>query len=156
MYRCQLTGLKKKMKFFNLILAYRDYSYIMISDDLHDLLNLLAAMIFADKRVFAREIETFLKMAETIRQLSPRDEAISEAKLLSWFDSNADFIREKLKTPGFESWFYECLDRLDNLYNKQALIDIMTQIARSDEEFHISEQALVVLTAKHWNLEYQL
>ena len=128
----------------------------MISDDLHDVLNLLASMIFADKRVFAKEIETFLKMAETIRQLSPRHEDISEAKLLSWFDSNADIIREKLKMPGFESWFYGCLDRLDGLYNKQALIDIMTQIARSDEEFHVSEKALLILTANHWNLEYQI
>lgn len=129
---------------------------LMISDDLHDVLSLLAATIFADKRVFATEIETFLKMTETIRKIRKTDEALSEAKLLSWFDANVDSIRHKLQTPDFEQWFYGCLDKLDGLYDKQALLDLMSKIAKADNEFHISEQALIVLTAKHWNLEYQL
>jgi len=128
----------------------------MISDELHDLLSLLAATIFADKRVFATEIETFLKAAENIRQLRKANEVISEAKLLSWFDANAEIIRNKLQTPGFEPWFYGCLDRLAELNDKQALMDIMIDISKSDEEFHISEQALIVLTASHWGLEYKL
>ncbi len=126
----------------------------MISDQLHDLLSLLAATIFADKRVFATEIETFLKATENIKQIRKTEETISEAKLLSWFDSNADIIRSKLQTSEFEPWFYGCLNRLDGLHDKQSLIDVMTKIAKADDEFHISEQALVVLTAKNWNLEY--
>lgn len=128
----------------------------MISDELHDLLSLLAATIFADKRVFAQEIETFLKMAKDLGKLRNTDEKISEAKLLSWFDSNVHVIRRKLQTPDFEAWFYKCLDRLQGLEDKQALINIMIKIAKSDDEFHISEQALIVLTANHWNLEFQL
>lgn len=126
----------------------------MISDELHDLLSLLAATIFADKRVFATEIESFLKTAASIKQIKKTDETISEAKLLSWFDSHADIIRSKLKTPGFEPWFYGCLNRLNGLYDKQALIDIMVKISEADDEFHISEHALIILTAKNWNLEY--
>jgi len=128
----------------------------MISDELHDLLSLLAATIFADKRVFAQEVETFLKTAKDLGNLRKTDEVISEAKLLSWFDSNVDIIRSRLQTPDFETWFYDCLDRLDGLEDKQALISIMTQIAKSDDEFHISEQALIVLTANHWKVECQL
>ena len=129
----------------------------MFSDELHDLLSLLAATIFADKRVFAKEIETFLKVAGDITRLRKSDETISEAKLLSWFDSNVDIIRKKLQTPDFETWFYNCLNRLDDeLEDKQALVNIMVKIAKSDDEFHISEQALIVLTANHWNLKYQL
>ena len=125
----------------------------MISDELHDLLSLLAATIFADKRVFATEIETFLKMAEMIRKIRKTDEALSEAKLLSWFDANVDSIRNKLQTPDFEPWFYGCLDRLSGLSDKQAVIDIMLKIAIADDEFHISEQALIVLIANYWNLK---
>ena len=128
----------------------------MISNDLHSLLSLLAATIFADKRVFAKEVETFLKAAEKIQQLCKTDETISEAKLLSWFESNADTIRKKLQTPDFEPWFYGCLDRLAELHDHQALISIMTDIAKADDEFHISEQALLVLTTNHWDLSYQL
>ena len=30
----------------------------------------------------------------------------------------------------------------------------MVKISEADDEFHISEQALIILTAKNWNLEY--
>jgi len=128
----------------------------MISEELHDLLSLLAATIFADKRVFAQEIETFLKAAEDIREIRNTNETVSEAKLLSWFDANADNIRNKLQTPEFESWFYACLDRLGELDDKQALMSIMQDIAKADDDFHISEKALIVLTASYWNLSAQL
>ena len=128
----------------------------MISEELHDLLSVIAVTIFADKRVFAKEIETFLKMSEKVQKLRNSDDSLSEAKLLSWFDSNSAIIRDKIQTPKFESWFYGCLDRLNGLYDMQAIIDIMSEIAKSDDDFHISEQALIVLTANHWNLEYQL
>jgi hypothetical protein len=116
----------------------------------------IAVTIFADKRVFAKEIETFLKMSEKVQRLRNSDDSLSEAKLLSWFDSNSAIIRDKIQTPKFESWFYGCLDRLNGLYDMQAIIDIMSEIAKSDDDFHISEQALIVLTANHWNVEYRL
>jgi len=125
----------------------------MISDKLHDLLNLLATTIFADKRILAKEIETFLKAADDIGQIYKTDETVSEAKLLSWFDSNVDNIRSKLQTPDFESWFYGCLNRLEGLYDKRALMAIMVDIAKADDDFHISEKALIVLTANHWKLK---
>lgn len=128
----------------------------MISEELHDLLSVIAVTIFADKRVFAREIETFLKMSEEVQLLRKADDKLSEAKLLSWFDANSAMIRDKIKTPKFESWFYGCLDRLNGLYDKEAILDIMHEIAKSDDEFHISEQALIILTANRWNLECRL
>lgn len=128
----------------------------MISEELHDLLSVIAVTIFADKRVFAREIETFLKMSEEVQLLRKADDKLSEAKLLSWFDANSTMIRDKIKTPKFESWFYGCLDRLNGLYDKEAILDIMHEIAKSDDEFHISEQALIILTANRWNLECRL
>lgn len=128
----------------------------MISEKLHDLLSVIAVTIFADKRVFATEIETFLKMSEKVQQLRKSDDRLSEAKLLSWFDANSATIRDKIRTPQFESWFYASLDRLNGLYDKQSIIDIMSEIAKSDDDFHISEQALIVLTANRWKLEYHL
>jgi uncharacterized tellurite resistance protein B-like protein len=61
-----------------------------------------------------------------------------------------------LKTPDFEPWFNKRLSQLDGIYDKQALMTMMSDIANADSEFHISEQALLVLTARHWNLEYRL
>ena len=127
----------------------------MISDELQNLLSLLAVTIFADKRVFAQEIETFLKTAESITEIRNVQETLSEAKLLAWFDANAENIRGKLQTPGFEPWFYGCLDKLAGLKDKQALLNIMMDISKADDEFHISEKALITLTASHWELHSQ-
>ena len=128
----------------------------MLSDELHALLSLLTAMIFADKRVFAKEVESFLQASRRISDIRESDETISEAKLLSWFDENAEGIRKMLKTPDFEPWLNKRLSQLDGIYDKQALMTMMSDIANADSEFHISEQALLVLTARHWNLEYRL
>ena len=54
------------------------WGQVMISDELQNLLSLLAVTIFADKRVFAQEIETFLKTAESITCLLYTSDAADE------------------------------------------------------------------------------
>lgn len=124
----------------------------MMSETLNDILNLLAVTVFADKRVFAKEIETFLKVTKKLKHLPNALEGLSEARLLAWFDENSDLIRNRLESPDFESWLYGCLNRLTDFDHKPVILDLMLEIAKSDGEFHVSEQALIVLTANHWDI----
>lgn len=128
----------------------------MISEELNDLLSLLVATIFADKRVFAKEIETFMGVATKLQLARNNRTHLSEAKLLSWFDSNTDSIRKKMRTPEFEPWLYGCLERLSHIENKRLVIDIMFDIANSDDEYHVSEKALITLIANYWNIDLRL
>lgn len=121
----------------------------MFSDELNDLLSLLVTTILADKRVFAREIETFMKGAKRLQNMKDRNEKISEAKLLAWFENNSGKIRDILQSSKFEPWIHKIFQRLQNVEDKNLIVDIMTDISRADDDFHISEKALIVLTKKH-------
>jgi len=128
----------------------------MISEKLHDLLSLFVATIFADKRVFASEIETFLSVGKRLNALQGTKETLSEAKLLAWFDMHKDSIRKTVTTGQFEPWLFGCLGRLKHTKDKEPILDIMKDIARSDNDFHVSEKALVVLTANYWGVKVRL
>ena len=105
--------------------------------------------ILADKRVFAREIETFMKGAKRLQEMKTLDDNISEAKLLAWFENHSGEIRETLSSPNFEQWIYGIFHRLKNIDDKQLILDIMTDISKADDDFHISEKALIALTQQH-------
>lgn len=127
-----------------------------VSKNTNDILSLLVATILADKRVYAKEIDSFLRAARKLAHLLGDSENLSEAKLLLWYEMNSDVIRHKLQSSEFEPWFYGCLSRLKTIKGKRHITDIMTDIAKADEEFHVSEKALLVLTAKHWDIDIRL
>ncbi len=127
----------------------------MISTQLHDLLSLFAMTVFADKRVYAQEIETFLSVAARLQEAQIIEPGLSEAKLLAWYEMNKDKILATISTPDFEEWFCQCLKSLDHIKNKSLILKIMADIAKSDDEFHVSEKALIVLTAREWNVEVE-
>lgn len=129
---------------------------MLVSKKTNDILSLLVATILADKRVYAKEIQTFLNAAKLLKRLPDNQESLSEAKLLMWFETNSDIIRGKLRGAEFEPWFRGCLSRLKAIKGKRYITDIMIDIAKSDGEFHVSEKALLVLTAKHWDMDVQL
>ena len=51
---------------------------------LNSVLNLIAATIFADKRVYASEVEVFIKQTSQLDLIKRLEPKISEAKLLAW------------------------------------------------------------------------
>lgn len=125
----------------------------MIPKDLDNILSLLAVTIIADKRVFAAEIQAFVKATTQLKQALLIEPKLSEAKLLSWYEMNKDDLTEKVHSPYFKTWFYDCLDSLADLPDKSALLKAMGDISLSDGELHVSERALIVLAKLHWKME---
>ena len=115
-------------------------------------LRLIVATIFADKRVYASEVETFLKSClklDFLQQLSPK---MSEAKLLNWYEMNKDAVCENLASPYFKDWFYDILDQISDVPEKKAILNVMHNISKADGEVHVSERALMVLAKRHWQM----
>jgi len=54
---------------------------------------------------------------------------------------------------GFESWLHPILDNLLESPHQPAILNKMIEISKSVGELHISEKALIVLTARRWNLK---
>jgi len=117
---------------------------------LNSVLNLIAATILADKRVYACEVEAFIKETnklDLVRQLEPN---ISEAKLLAWYEMNKDAIEANLKSPYFKNWLYSLLDQISELTGKESILGVMQKIAYADDDVHVSERALIKLAERYW------
>lgn len=125
----------------------------MLQENLDDLLCLFAAVIVSDKRVFAEEIQTMLKETSKIQSAVNVESELSEAKVLLWYEMNKASVIEKLSSHEFETWFYRCLNGLDHIEDKQAVLDVMLKISLADGELHESESGLIALTARHWKLD---
>ena len=118
----------------------------------NDILSLIAATIFADKRVYASEVETFLSASSKLKVLQDSKPALSEARLLAWYELNKDDIRQKITTPYFKDWFYQLLEQLSDVDDKQSILDVMHDISRADGSVHVSERALIALAKRFWGM----
>ena len=123
-----------------------------MSDDIDNLLSLIAATIFADKRIYASEIEAFIDTTASLNLTQRLDPKMSESKLMFWYENNKTEIQDKLSTPYFKDWFYGLLDKLKDVPGKETVLDVMRKIASADGEVHVSERALVTLTERYWGL----
>lgn len=119
----------------------------MFNRQVEAVLTLIALSIFADKRVFSSEITAFVRSAEKINDHLASDIAISEAKLLNWFENNRARLSEKItsNSTDFKEWFEETLVELSKFSNRDLVLDVVNKIAMADGELHISEKALQVL-----------
>ena len=118
----------------------------------NDILSLIAATIFADKRIYASEVETFLSASSKLKVLQDSKPALSEARLLAWYELNKDDIRQKITTPYFKDWFYHLLEQLSDVDDKQSILDVMHDISRADGSVHVSERALITLAKRFWGM----
>ena len=116
-------------------------------DVLDDLLSLLAATILADKRIFSEEIRAFGQAANQLAWIKQNHPGMSEARLLEWYEFNKDALDQKIHSPYFKTWFYDCLDRLAGIEDKNSILNAISLISHSDGEVHVSERALMALAA---------
>ena len=122
-----------------------------MKNELTDILSLIAATVFADKRIFASEIDEFIKSTNKLNIIRHFEPKMSEARLLAWFEMNKDDIRGKLATPYFKDWFYDVLERLKDVPEKESIIEVMHKVSKADGDIHVSERALIVLSENYWN-----
>ena len=123
----------------------------LMKNELKDILSLIAATVFADKHIFASEIDVFIKSTRNLKIVKRLEPKISEAKLLSWYELNKDEIQQNLSTPYFKDWFYAILERLNDVKDKESILDVMRKISRADGHIHVSERALIALSENYWH-----
>lgn len=114
------------------------------------ILSLVAATIFADKRIHASEIEVFIKKAGNLKALQGATPSLTEARLLQWYETHGEDIRQKITAPYFKDWFYDLLEQLSDVADKHSILNIMEQISIADGTIHVSERALLTLAKRFW------
>ena len=124
----------------------------MIDTELEDILTVLAIGVYADKRIFASEIQVFTQSVSGIELSKRENSKVSGAQALLWFEMHKDEIREKFDGPRseFDAWIIPILYRVSEHGNIDELIGLLDTISLADDEFHISEKAFIVLAKKVW------
>ena len=116
------------------------------------LLSLLAMTALADKRLYASEIDSFVRAGIRLQSDQGIEDEVTEPKLLMWFELNRDKLKAQMRTPGFEGWFEDCVENLMSVKGKPKILEAMCQISRADDDLHVGEIALIKLTANIWNV----
>ena len=126
----------------------------MLDTELEDILTVLAVGVYADKRIFASEIQAFTRSVSGVALSRRENSTVTGAQALLWFEMNKDEIRDKFDgpRPEFDAWIIPILERVSEHGNIDELIDILDIISVADDEFHISEKAFIVLVQKIWGL----
>ena len=124
----------------------------MLSEEINDLLSLLALMIFADKQVLDGEVSAFVRLADKLQVARDIEPRLSEAKLTAWYGNNKNELENVLESQDFADWLYSRLDRLNPLQDKLSILSVLCDIASSDGEVHVSERALIKLVAQRWDI----
>ena len=126
----------------------------MFPKPINDILTILAITVVVDKRVFAKEVDSFINSARNLDILETPDLDLSPAKLLMWFESNRDDLKARMnQAPSFEKWFNAIIDNLSEHPARHSILNRMIKISKADGELHISEKALITLVAKRWNIK---
>jgi len=126
----------------------------MLDTELEDILTVLAVGVYADKRIFASEIQAFTRSVSSVALSRRENSTVTGAQALLWFEMNKDEIRDKFEgpRPEFDAWIIPILERVSEHGNIDELIGILDIISVADDEFHISEKAFIVLVQKIWGL----
>lgn len=125
----------------------------MFTKTIDNVLTILALTVFADKRVFANEIDSFINSARNLEALSNSEIDVSPAKLLVWFEAHKEGIKARMNQgAAFEHWLNPILDSLTGHPDKHAILNRMIKISKADGEIHVSEKALMVLAANRWKI----
>ena len=126
----------------------------MFPKPINDILTILAITVVADKRIFAKEVDSFINSARNLEVLETANIDLSPAKLLIWFENNRDDLKARMnQAPTFEKWFNTIIDNLSEHPARHSILNRMIKISKADGELHISEKALITLVAKRWNIK---
>ena len=126
----------------------------MIEPEIQDILTVLAVGVYADKRIFASEIQAFTRSVSGVALSKRENSKVTGAQALLWFEMNKDDIRAIFDgpRPDFDAWIIPILQRVAEHGNIPELISLLDNIAMADDEFHISEKAFIVLVKKMWGV----
>ena len=119
---------------------------------MNDILTLLALEVIADKRVLTDEVDTFVDTARHLQEIMNIDPVLSDETLFAWLESNYQNLQNIVSGSDFDRKLQDLFSRLEALPNKAAVLKGMARISIADGEVHVSEQALIILAARHWGI----
>ena len=124
----------------------------MSNDSWRDIMSLLGLVILADNRVYKEEVDTFVKAAIDLNKKVNPGLFLTTDMALKWFMENRDDLAAVLKSPAVKSKIDVIIKRLSRVPNQDAIIRVMEDIARSDQDYHRSEHYIISRAMEMWRM----
>jgi len=124
-----------------------------ISSETDMVMRLLTQVILADGHIHKTEVEALVR---GVRQLALKDNFardLSEANIRDWFDDYKRILNADSSSLRQDVALTYIILKLADWPEKQAIIDVLTDISRADSDFHIKEKTLISIVRAYWQFE---
>ena len=114
------------------------------------ILELLAQVIVADGHIYESELEAFAASAKDIPLLNNKGERISEDFVRGWFEAHAGQISAFRSNDNSDVDLTRLILSLAEYPEKQAVVDALIKISKSDGNEHLEEKLLISIVKSYW------
>jgi len=126
----------------------------MNDKETHSVFCLLYAMVLIDNRVVKVEVDLFFARIEGFLKENKFIEALRAKTIISdWFVQNYKDILKEMKSPNRQSYMLRHAETLKHYRFRQAVFDIMKEIAMADNEYHENERLFLEKISVIWSLD---
>jgi len=125
---------------------------ILNSNELSDLLTLLAFVVLCDGKILPEEVDTFAKQSNLLAKRFAPDILFSEEMSQSWFKSNLGTTKKLLAGDDRHVHLAKAVQKFSDFNHKIEIFYSMKRIAHSDGEFHVKEKDVIEIASKLWKL----
>ena len=121
-----------------------------------EILELLAHVVLADKKIVAVEVDAFVNAALGLAIKSENGEIRSRKWLYEWFNRNIEQIDANSDRYDVHEIWARMLSKLEYSGNQKEILESMRNISVSDGYYHLNEKLLVAMAAGQWGLAPKL
>jgi len=122
------------------------------SDELNNLLTLLAFVVLCDGKILPEEVAVFSKQSNLLAKRFSPNILFSEEMGESWFKSNLYTLKNLLSSDDRHVHIAKAVQKFSNFKHNIEIYYSMKRIALSDGEFHENERDVIEIASKLWNL----
>lgn len=122
-------------------------------DGWNDVFTLLSMMVLADERIYKEEVDTFIDSVMVIKTAVNDDTLITRDLAFEWFRGNREEVLRIAKAGELHIKAVKIILAMSKFEHREHVLRAMIAISMADEEFHPTEESLVVIAAAHWDLK---
>ncbi len=117
------------------------------------ILELLAQVIVADGHIYETELQAFANCAGDIPLLDNQGNRISNDFVKGWFEAHSGQISAFRASDNSDVDLTRLILSLADYPDKQAVVDALIKISRSDGDEHLEEKLLISIVKSYWQYD---
>jgi uncharacterized tellurite resistance protein B-like protein len=120
---------------------------------IHNLMELLTAVILADGHIFPSEVEALIRSADHLKLENQLGYPLTGLEIKVWFEAYKMRMNAETDPVRPEIALTQLILKLSDWPDKQAVIDVLTEISLADANFHLKEKTLISIVRAFWQFE---